>query len=63
MTYQDIMKDQYDVVYLTRKGEEKRAHYAQNALWMDKLGKTTGNFVSVMADIFLKLERGNGSYR
>jgi hypothetical protein len=63
MAYEDIMKNQYDVVSLTRKGQEKRTNYVQDALQMNKQAKTSDNFVRVMADIFLKIEAGNGSYR
>ena len=60
---QDYLKDQYDVASITRKGQEKRANYVQDAMSLEKQAKTTGNFVKVMADIFLKLEASEGSYR
>jgi hypothetical protein len=62
MAYEDVIKNQYDVVSITRKGQEKRANYVQDALQMNKEQKTSGQFVRVLADIFLKYEAGKKSY-
>jgi hypothetical protein len=55
-------KQQYDVVSLTRAGQEKRANYVSNAAHMSQAQKSTGQFVRVFADIFLKHEAGKKSY-
>jgi hypothetical protein len=55
-------KHQYDVVSLTRTGSDKRANFIQNAQHMSKAQKSTGQFVKVFADIFLKHEAGKKSY-
>jgi hypothetical protein len=60
---QDYLQEQYDVASITRKGQEKRANYVQDAMSLEKQTKTTGNFVKVMADIFLRCEASEGSYR
>lgn len=62
MAYEDVAKNQYDVASITRKGSEKRANYVQDALHVEKQGKTAGNFVRVLADVFLKCEAGRKSY-
>jgi len=51
-------KNQYDVVSLTRVGQEKRTNFVQNAAHMSRAQKSTGQFVRVFADIFLKHEAG-----
>lgn len=53
---------QYDIVSVNRKGSDKRANYIQDAGQMDKVEKTSGQFVRVFADIFLKHEAGKKSY-
>ncbi len=55
-------KNQYDVASISRTGSEKRANYIQDALHISKQQKSTGNFVKVFADIFLKHEAGRKSY-
>jgi hypothetical protein len=55
-------KTQYDVASITRKGQEKRANFVQNANQMNRVEKTSGQFVRVFADIFLKHEAGKKSY-
>ena len=55
-------KQQYDIVSLTRTGEEKRTNYVQHSTHMSKTQKSTGQFVRVFADIFLKHEAGKKSY-
>jgi len=57
-------RNQYDVVSITRAGSEKRANYIQDALRLTSKNKitTSGQFVKVFADIFLKHEAGKRSY-
>jgi hypothetical protein len=56
-------RNQYDVVSISRAGSEKRAYYVQDALHLssNKIS-TSGQFVKVLADIFLKHEAGKRSY-
>ena len=51
-------KNQYDIVSLSRVGQEKRTNFVQHAGQMSKAQKSTGQFVKVFADIFLKHELG-----
>ena len=55
-------KPSYDVVSLTRSGQEKRANYASLALHMARQPKTSGQFVRVFADVFLKKEKNDRFY-
>jgi len=55
-------KNQYDVASISRTGSEKRANYIQDALHTSKPHKTSGQFVKVFADMFLKHEAGKKSY-
>lgn len=55
-------KNQYDVVSVSRSGQAKRANYIQDALHISRQQKTSGQFVRVFADIFLKHEAGKKSY-
>ena len=55
-------KQQYDIVSLTRTGQEKRTNFVSSAAHMSKAEKSTGQFVRVFADIFLKHEAGKKSY-
>ncbi len=57
-----MTKNEYDVASITRKGSEKRANYVQDALHIEKQEKPSGNFVRVLADVFLKCEAGRKSY-
>lgn len=59
---QQEQKNQYDIVSLTRTGQEKRTNFIQNAAHMSRAQKSTGQFVRVFADIFLKHEAGKKSY-
>jgi hypothetical protein len=56
MSNQNFDKSRYDVVSLNRKGSEKKANYVQDAYHMSKTQKSSGQFVRVFADIFLKHE-------
>ena len=62
MTYEDTNKNQYDIVSVSRTGSEKRANYVQDALHIGRQEKSSGNFVKVLSDIFLKYEAGRKSY-
>lgn len=55
-------RNQYDIVSVSRTGSEKRANYLQDALHIRQQQKSSGNFVKVFADIFLKHEAGKKSY-
>ena len=55
-------KSQYDVVSVSRTGSEKKANFIQHADQMQKAQKSTGQFVRVFADMFLKHEAGKKSY-
>jgi hypothetical protein len=61
MSNQAPNKNQYDVASISRHGSDKRANYIQDAMQISKQYKTSGNFVRVFADIFLKHE-GKRSY-
>jgi hypothetical protein len=49
-------KHQYDVVSLTKVGQDKRTNFVSNAGRMEKAQKTTGQFVSLFSDMFRKVE-------
>jgi len=49
-------KHQYDVVSISRVGQEKRTNFVSNAAHMSKAQKTTGQFVSIFSDLFRKVE-------
>ena len=55
-------KNSYDVVSISRGGSAKRANYIQDALHISKQARTSGNFVKVFSDMFLKHEAGKKSY-
>ncbi|NQT30373.1 MAG: hypothetical protein HQ596_07360 [Candidatus Saganbacteria bacterium] len=56
-------KRNYDIASISQPGQEKRANYAQYALYMDKKKiSKAGKFVKVFADMFLKKEATNKSY-
>jgi polyisoprenoid-binding protein YceI len=55
-------RNNYDIASISRTGQEKRTNHVRQALFMEKSQKTTGTFVSVFADIFLKREAGQRSY-
>lgn len=62
MAHEEIRKNEYDIVSVSRAGSEKRANYVRDGMHIGKQEKPTGNFVKVMADIFLKCEAGRKSY-
>lgn len=62
MSTENQNKNSYDIASISRKGQEKRANYVQDALHIGKQQKPTGQFVKVFADIFLKHEAGKGCY-
>lgn len=55
-------RNNYDIVSISRAGQEKRTNHVRQALFMEKSQKTTGQFVRVFADIFLKHEANKASY-
>ena len=56
-------KRNFDVASISRSGKAKRANYVQDALQIDKAKvASSGNFIKVFADVFLKREAGNKSY-
>ena len=58
-----VDKRNYDVASISRKGQERRANYIQDALHIDKSKINSNNqFIKVFSDIFLKREAGNKSY-
>ena len=62
MSRENQDRNQYDVVSVSRAGSEKRANYIQDALHISKQNKSSGQFVEVFANIFLKHEAGKKSY-
>ena len=62
MSQKSPNKSNYDVVSVSRAGSEKRTSYAQEAFFINKQGKTYGQFVRVFADVFLKHEVSRKSY-
>jgi len=56
-------KSNYDIISISRTGQEKRANYVQDAMHMEK-GKVTssGKFVKILANVFLKREFGAKMY-
>jgi hypothetical protein len=62
MNEQHLDKRNYDVVTI-RSGRKKQANHVKNALEIDpKNIKTTGKFIKVFSDIFLKKEAGKKAY-
>lgn len=62
MAYQENKPYDYDVVSVSRQGTEKKANYIQHAHQMSAAQQTTGQFVRVFADMFLKHEANKKSY-
>jgi hypothetical protein len=63
MNNQNADKRNYDVASISRPGKQKRANYVQNALHIDsKKLQTSGRFIKVFSDIFLKHEINNKSF-
>lgn len=59
---EEKQKPIYDVVSLTRSGQKKRANYTSLALHIACQPKTSGQFVQVFADVFLKKEKNDRFY-
>ena len=53
---------QYDIASISRSNAEKRAHYIQDAGQVGKPNKTSGQFVRVFANMFLKHTASPKSY-
>lgn len=62
MVHEETNKNQYDIASISHKGHEKRTNYVQHANQMNKVQQSSGQFVRVFADIFLKHEAGPKSY-
>jgi len=62
MSNQTQDRNKYDVVSISHAGSKKRANHVQDALYIGKQQQTSGNFVKVFADTFLKHEAGRKSY-
>jgi hypothetical protein len=63
MDNQNVDKKNYDIASISRPGKTKRANYIQDALHVSKEKiETSGKFIRVFADVFLKREAGNKSY-
>ena len=53
-------RNNYDVASISQPGKDKRANFVRNALQIEKKSlKTSGQFVKVFADMFLRKEAGN----
>jgi len=64
MNERQIDRRNYDVASISRPGKEKRANYVKDALHIEKDKiSTSGNFIKVFSDIFLKKEAGPKAYR
>jgi hypothetical protein len=55
-------KHQYDIVSLTRTGQEKRTNFISSAAHMSKAPKSTGQFTDVLANTFRTHTPGPKSY-
>ncbi|OGB89846.1 hypothetical protein A2625_05290 [candidate division WOR-1 bacterium RIFCSPHIGHO2_01_FULL_53_15] len=62
MSNEKTDRNNYDIASISHLGQEKRTNHVQSALQMDKVEKSSGQFVKVFADIFLKHEAGKKSY-
>lgn len=62
MSAENFNKNNYDVVSISKANQAKRSNYVQDALYIGKQQKSSGQFVRVFADIFLKHEAGRKSY-
>ncbi len=62
MSQENRDKTTYDVVSVSRTGTEKKANYVKDAYHIEKQERSSGQFVKVFADIFLKHEAGKRSY-
>ncbi len=60
---ENVNKRNFDVASISRPGRTKRANYIQEALFIEKEKiSTSGKFIKVFSDIFLKREAGNKAY-
>lgn len=62
MSKEEFDRSKYDVVSVSRKGSEKKANYVKDGYCIDGTGKSSGQFVKVVADVFLKKETGDRYY-
>ncbi len=62
MNRENADRRNFDVALINQPGKTRRAHI-RDALHIEKnLVKTSGQFIRVFADMFLKREAGNKSY-
>lgn len=63
MSDQELNRSQYDIVSLTRAGQDKRANFIQKADHISRNQKPQGSsFVRVFADIWLSQTAGKKSF-
>lgn len=63
MNRENVDKRNYDVASISRPGKTKRSNYVQDALHVERSKiSSTGSFIKVFSDIFLKREAGHKSY-
>ena len=62
MSNENFDRSKYDIVSVSRKGSEKKANYVKDGYHIEGAGKSSGQFVRVFADIFLKKETGDKYY-
>ena len=62
MSQEKFNKNDYDVISISRTGSDKKANYVQDANHISKQQKTSGQFIKVFADVFLKREATPKSY-
>lgn len=63
MSHENPDKRNFDVVSVSRSGKAKRANYIQDALQIEKEKiASSGKFIKIFADVFLKKEAGTKSY-
>lgn len=56
-------RNNFDVVSISRAGQDKRANYIQDAYKIERARiNQGGEFVKVFADIFLKKEAGHKAF-
>ncbi len=63
MTREQVDKRNYDVASISRPGQAKRANFIQDALHIESSRvQSTGQFIKVFANMFLRREAGKGLY-
>jgi hypothetical protein len=63
MTHEQVDKRNYDVASISRPGKAKRSNYVQDALHIESSKvQSTGQFIKVFANMFLRREASKASY-